>query len=173
MQGRGSAARVTQRVDGGDPVFRAAFERAEQALKEKQKLLWLHQEVLGTISQAIAIADASSPEHPVIYANPAFERITGYSPEESLGRNWRFLEGPATDPDTLVQMRADMLEGRRFQGELVYHRKDGSSYVGELVITPIRDEPGGLTHFVCVMEDITARRNLEAQLTQALKVEAS
>ena len=130
------------------------------------------EEALGSISQAIAILDARTPDHPLRYVNPAFERITGYALEECLGRSWRFLEGPSSDPDVLCRMRADMSEERPFQGELVYHRRDGSTYVCEIALTPIREESGRLTHFLGVMEDITPRRNLEAQLRQALKVEA-
>ena len=130
------------------------------------------EEALGSISQAIAILDARTPDHPLRYVNPAFERITGYALEECLGRSWRFLEGPSSDPDVLCRMRADMSEGRPFRGELVYHRRDGSTYVSEVALTPIREESGRLTHFLGVMEDITPRRSLEAQLRQALKVEA-
>jgi two-component system, cell cycle sensor histidine kinase and response regulator CckA len=147
-------------------------KRVEGALNKKQELLQLLQEALESVSQGIAIAEASSPDHQVVYVNPAFERMTGYSRAECLSRNSHFLEELASDPDALSRMRADLPAGRRFQGELAFRRKDGSPFLGEICVSPVCAESGRLTHFVSVIEDITARRNLEAQLRQALKLEA-
>src|SRR5262249_48406857 len=132
----------------------------------------LRERALDSISQAITIADASRPEYPIIYVNPAFERMTGYTPAEVIGHDYRFLEGPATDPEKLARKRAEMRSGRAFQGELVDHRKDGTAFVNEISITPVSDALGRLTHFVAVMNDVTTRHNLEAQLRQAVKIEA-
>ena len=140
--------------------------------RKLQDQLRLRERALDSISQAITIADASRPEYPIIDVNPAFERMTGYTPAEVIGHDYRFLEGPATDPEKLARKRAEMRSGRAFQGELVNHRKDGTAFVNEISITPVSDALGRLTHFVAVMNDVTTRHNLEAQLRQAVKIEA-
>ncbi len=140
--------------------------------KAAEDRLRLRERALDSISQAIIVADASRPDFPVIYVNPAFERLTGYGAEEAIGRNCRFLQGTATDPATVARIRAALFEGQPFHGEIVNHRKDGATFYNELSITPVRDPAGRLTHFVGVVADVTARHNLEAQLRQALKIEA-
>jgi two-component system, cell cycle sensor histidine kinase and response regulator CckA len=140
--------------------------------KAAEDRLRLRERALDSISQAITIADAARPDFPIIYVNPAFERITGYAAEEAIGRNCRFLQGTATDPATVARIRSVLFEGEPFHGEIVNHRKDGATFYNELSITPVRDPAGRLTHFVGVMADVTARHNLEAQLRQALKIEA-
>jgi two-component system, cell cycle sensor histidine kinase and response regulator CckA len=140
--------------------------------KAQEERLLLREEALNSISQAIAIADAAKPDYPIIYVNTAFERITGYAPSEAIGRNCRFLQGAATDPAMVARMRADLHEGRPFHGEVVNHRKDGITFYNELAITPVRDSHGRLTHFIGILTDLTGRHSLEAQLRQALKIEA-
>ncbi len=140
--------------------------------KAAEDRLRLHEQAFDSISQAVTIADAATPDYPVIYVNPAFERMTGYRRAEVIGRNCRFLQGTASDPAVIARIRADLHAGRSFHGEIVNHRKDGATFVNELSITPVRDPRGRITHFVGVMNDVTQRRSLEAQLRQALKIEA-
>ncbi len=140
--------------------------------KSVEERLRLREGALDAISEAIAIADAGRPDYPIIYVNAAFERITGYSIGEAIGRNCRFLQGAATDPAMVARMRADLHDGRPFRGEVVNHRKDGVTFYNELSITPVHDAHGRLTHFIGVLTDLTGRHNLEAQLRQALKIEA-
>ncbi len=140
--------------------------------KAVEERLRLREGALDSISQAIAIADAGRPDYPIIYFNAAFERITGYSIGEAIGRNCRFLQGAATDPAMVARMRANLHDGRPFRGEVVNHRKDGVTFYNELSITPVHDSHGRLTHFIGVLTDLTGRHSLEAQLRQALKIEA-
>ena len=140
--------------------------------KSVEERLRLREGALDAISEAIAIADAGRPDYPIIYVNAAFERITGYSIGEAIGRNCRFLQGAATDPAMVARMRADLHDGRPFRGEVVNHRKDGVTFYNELSITPVHDAHGRLTHFIGVLTDLTGRHSLEAQLRQALKIEA-
>jgi len=134
--------------------------------------LMLREGALDSIAEGIVIADATKPDYPAIYVNPAFERITGYSAEETVGRNCRFLQGAATDPVVIARMAGCLQEGKTFQGEVVNHRKDGATFYNEISIVPVRDRQGRLTHFIGVLTDVTARHNLEGQLRQALKIEA-
>src|SRR5262249_43321431 len=134
--------------------------------------LRLRERVLESISEGIVVADATRPDYPAIYVNPAFERITGYSAKETIGRNCRFLQGAATDPSVIARISGSLHAGNPFQGEVVNHRKDGSTFYNEISITPVRDRQGRLTHFVGVLTDVSARHSLESQLRQALKIEA-
>ena len=131
-------------------VFRDVSEkyRADEALR-------LSDNALKRISQGVII---TGPDHLILSANPAFADITGYSREESLGRDYKFLFGPLTDPATTAAIRSALKSATPFSGEIQNHRKDGIPFWNELTITPLFDEQGTLTHFLAVIRDITARR---------------
>jgi two-component system cell cycle sensor histidine kinase/response regulator CckA len=159
------------------PVSESSFELDGIAFdvthrKSVEDRLRLRERALDSISQAIIIADAGQPDYPIIYVNPAFERITGYPGAEAMGRNCRFLQGAASEPAVLTQMRDGLRKGGAFRSEVVNHRRDGTTFINDLSITPVRDPHGRLTHFVGVISDVTLRHNLEAQLRQAQKIEA-
>lgn len=116
----------------------------------------------------ITSADLEEPGPLIEYSNPAFTRMTGYEAEEVLGRNPRLLQGPRTDRTQLARMRASLFAGEPFQGEAVNYRKDGSTYVVEWLITPVRDADGAIAHWVSAQRDITDRRGAEDQ--QAMMV---
>ncbi len=108
----------------------------------------------------------------IIYVNPAFERVTGYSGAEVLGQSPRVLKSGKQDRSFYEKMWRTVLAGEVWRGELVNRRKDGSLFTVEHCITPVKDSSGAITHFVAVSQDITARKDLEAQLRQAQKMEA-
>lgn len=123
--------------------------------EEVQNRLRLLEQAIAASSAGIVISDANQPDRPIIYCNPAFEKITGYSPEEVLGRNCRFLQGEETDPTALAQIRASLQEGRDCQVVLKNYRKDGTTFWNELRISPVRDDRDRVTHFIGVQNDIT------------------
>lgn len=106
----------------------------------------------------ITSADIDEPGPRIEYANPAFTRMTGYEAEEVLGRSPRFLQGPGTDRAVLDRLRAAMKAGEMAQGEALSYRKDGTTYVVEWLITPVRDTEGRITHWVSAQRDVTGRR---------------
>ena len=114
-------------------------------------------------SEAILItsADLDEPGPRIEYTNPAFTHMTGYEPYEVLGRTPRFLHGPRTDRDVLDRMREALAAGERFQGEAVNYRKDGSTYMVEWLIAPVRNGKGDITHWISAQRDITERRAAE------------
>ena len=126
-----------------------------------QRLLEL---AVAACANAVIITDAKLPDGPVVYANPAAERITGYPLEEILGRNPRFLQGPYSDLEEVAKLRRAIAEGREFYGVLRNRRKDGSDFFNEMYVAPVRDGEGALTHFVGIQNDATERRELEDQL---------
>ncbi len=104
----------------------------------------------------ITTAELDSPGPEIVYANPSFLRMTGYTMEELRGESPRILQGKATSRSTLDRLRAALEAGERFSARTVNYRKDGSPYNVEWSISPVRDESGRVTHFVSVQRDITA-----------------
>ncbi|MEO8132730.1 MAG: EAL domain-containing protein [Betaproteobacteria bacterium] len=113
---------------------------------------------------AILITDLGKPGRPIEYANPAFEKITGYSCAEALGRNTRFLLRDDVDQPALQEIELAIRDKRDGHAVLRNYRKDGSLFWNELYIAPVRNERGDVTHFVEVMNDVTEAKNYESQL---------
>jgi PAS domain S-box-containing protein len=140
--------------------------------REAGEKLRLRDRAIQAVTQGIFITDAEPPDYPIFYASPGFERMTGYTQEEVLGKNWRFLQGKDTDPEAVALVRKAVHEGRPCTVELLEYRKDGSPFWNELSISPVLDAEGRLAHFIGVQTDVTERRLLEAQYHQAQKMEA-
>lgn len=109
----------------------------------------------------ITSAELDEPGPRIEYANPAFTRMTGYEAAEVLGRSPRLLRGSGTDRAVLNQLRASLEAGEPAHCEAVNYRKDGSTYVVEWLITPVRETDGRITHWVSAQRDITDRRAFE------------
>lgn len=119
--------------------------------------LSLLERAIAASSNSILIADARKPDIPIIYCNPAFEKLTGYSAEEVIGRNCRFLQGPDTDQVELNKLRRSLEAGTEIQVVLKNYRKDKTPFWNELMVSPILDNEGKLTHFIGVQNDISKR----------------
>jgi PAS domain S-box-containing protein len=118
---------------------------------------------------SFAISDPALPDNPLVWVNPAFTRITGYTFEESTGRNCRFLQGAATDKAVVAAMR-DALEGQQSVTVTVLnYRKDGTTFWNEVSMSPVFDGTGTLTNFVGVQADVTARVQAEAEREAAYR----
>ncbi len=118
---------------------------------------------LQAISQGVLISDAQGR---LIYTNRSFMTITGFSEAEILGRSCHFVQGPLTDPATRLRIREAFQKQEEFSGELINYRRDGSTYWNELTISPVFDEVGQLCHFIGITRDITARKQIEAELQE-------
>ena len=129
--------------------------------------LALKDRVLARSAEGITIVDARFPDMPLIYVNEGFERLTGYSPEEVLGRNCRFLQGDETDSSAAQEIRRALRERRECTVEILNYRKDGTRFWNRLALTPIQDDAGQLTHYIGIQSDITARKEAEEQLKAA------
>ena len=127
---------------------------------------------ISSAATGITVVDARCAELPIIECNAALERMSGYSGAEILGRSAGFLLGPDTDP-TDAEIVAGALANRlECQVTLQLHRQNGTSFWSDLSLSPIRDTAGDVTHFLCFHSDVTARRQTEAALLQAQKMEA-
>ncbi|WP_112381243.1 PAS domain-containing protein [Sphingomonas carotinifaciens] len=105
-------------------------------------------------------ADTLSPGPIITYANPAMERLTGYSASELVGQTPRILQGAETKRDVLDALRAALADGRAFTADAINHRKDGTSYAVEWFIDPIRDADGVISAWVSIQRDVTRRRKI-------------
>ncbi|TLY21775.1 MAG: PAS domain S-box protein [Nitrospirae bacterium] len=140
--------------------YQRAREESARAVAAETTLR-LRDRAIAETSNGILITDPHQPDNPIIYANPAFERITGYRMEEVLGRNCRFLQGADTDPSTVAVVRQAVAEQRDCHVVIRNYRNDGTSFWNELTISPVHDGRGQVTHFVGVLADVTARKHDE------------
>lgn len=131
-----------------------------------QGLRRLLESAVEASSNGILIADPNLPDMPIVYVNPAFERITGYSRAEVLGYNCRFLQGTDRDQPELEELRSAIREGQECRVVLKNYRKDGTPFWNELYISPVYEEDGRLTSFVGVQNDVTERYRAEQALRE-------
>jgi diguanylate cyclase (GGDEF)-like protein/PAS domain S-box-containing protein len=137
--------------------------------KEAEIQLILRERSLEAIGQGVLITDPRQPDNPIIYSNAAFERLTGYGAREVIGRNCRFLQGAGTDVQAVRRIRSALQAGKTTRETLVNFRKDGTTFINELTISPVRDSDGHITHFVGIQSDITERQRLKERLQLSLK----
>jgi PAS domain S-box-containing protein len=136
--------------------------------REMVKQLRLQQRAIASAKEGIVILEAKEG-YPIIYSNPAFANMGGYSPAELVGLNTDFLlKEEVTQPDR-PKLRDALRAGRESRAVLREYRKDGTPFWVELQLSPVRDESGDTTHFLAVVEDITERKEAQSQLAQAEK----
>ncbi|MUL38593.1 PAS domain S-box protein [Gloeocapsopsis dulcis] len=174
-QGRESAVvemRVTETSWEGECAYLASIRDITEQ-KRAEESFRLNERAMAAASNGIVIVDPRQPDSPIIYCNPAFERMTGYSQDEVLGYNCRFLQGPDTDPTALAEIRCALHEERECRVILKNYRKDGTPFWNELAIAPVQDANGQLTHFIGVQSDITERKRAEEAVLRAKVAEAA
>jgi len=119
--------------------------------------------------EAIIITDI---EGTIEYVNPAFERVTGYSPEEVRGQNPRVLKSGEHPDSYYRELWQTISSGQTWEGRIVNKRKDGTLYTEEATISPVFDAAGRIVNYVAVKRDITEQLRVAAQFQQALKMES-
>src|SRR4030067_252535 len=121
---------------------------------------------INTSHDGIAIIDARQDCFPVIYVNKVFERLTGYPSAEVVGKNFRMFQAGDDHQSELAVIRSAVKNGEGCVATLRNYRKDGSMYWNDLSISAVHDDDGGLlTHFIGIHRDVTARIQLEQQLS--------
>lgn len=110
---------------------------------------------MDVISAGIVMTDPRQPGNPVIFVNKAFTNITGYAPEEAIGRNCSFLQGIHTDRYTAAEIKDAIRARKGVNVEILNYRKDGTPFWNHLRINPIFDEQGELLHYIGLQNDIT------------------
>ncbi|MHB0995459.1 MAG: two-component system sensor histidine kinase NtrB [Elusimicrobiales bacterium] len=128
--------------------------------------------LMQALRQTCEVFYLTDADGTIIYVNPAFEELTGYSSEEAIGKTARILKSGEHSEEFYRGMWAILKSGRRWQGRLVNRRKDGSTYLDDQRICPIKDASGEIRHFLSIRHDITKERELEEQLNQSQKMES-
>jgi diguanylate cyclase (GGDEF)-like protein/PAS domain S-box-containing protein len=126
----------------------------------------LLRQAVAASNDGLVIADARLPEMPLVYVNPAFERLTGYRAEEVLGKNCRLLQRNDTRQDGLDDVRLALDNGTSCMLTLRNYRKNGSMFWNELSLAPILERSGQVKHFVGTLSDVTVRVLTEQQLIE-------
>jgi len=128
-------------------------------------------QILDNCVNGVTLSDPDLPDNPIVYANEVFEEMTGYSRDEILGRNCRFLQGDDHEQPAVDQIRAALAEKRPVEVTLRNYRKDGSLFYNRLTIRPLLDPDGNVIYYLGVQYDVTeqvqAREEID-RLTQLL-----
>jgi len=120
---------------------------------------------LAASTSGVTIADVRRPDQPLIYVNPAFYRLSGLTPEQVLGRNCRFLQGPDTDARTVDAIRTAIKTGREWTGVVLNHRGPGRTpWWNEIHLAPVHDEAGAVVQYIGIQTDVSDRVRAERQL---------
>ncbi|NPC58621.1 PAS domain S-box protein [Caenimonas soli] len=137
-------------------------------ITERKQSLRLLGSAVEQSTDAIVITDArlEGTEPVIIFVNPAFTRMTGYTAEEVLGKSPLLLQGQNPDRSELARLHEALRRGETCAGEAINYRKDGTEFHQESQVAPLRDSAGNVTHFLAIQRDITARKETE----QALRV---
>jgi PAS domain S-box-containing protein len=114
----------------------------------------------------MAIADARQPDHPIVFVNEAFCRLTGYASDEVVGHNCRFLQGPGTDRQAVRRIREAVQAGRMVELDLRNYRKDGSLFWNRLRLGPVPDATGAVAYYFASQMDVTLEREQLSGLAQ-------
>lgn len=127
----------------------------------------LLQLMVNASNDGVVVAEQEGDENVLIYVNDAFERLTGYSAEEILYQDCRFLQGNDRDQEGLREVRAALRERRPCRVVLRNYRKDGSMFWNELSITPVFSQRDQLTYYIGIQKDVTGQVELRQRLEAA------
>ena len=142
-------------LDPASPATSVATSESQTTLLER---------ALRASASPVVVVDVTVADHPIVFANVAFERLTGYLLHEILGRNCRFLQRDDREQPDLDSLRAALAEKRPANVVLRNYRRNGRLFWNHLAVTPVPDDRGKLTHYVAVLNDVTKVRVEREQL---------
>jgi nitrogen fixation negative regulator NifL len=134
------------------------------AQKRADEQLRLQSTAIEAAANGIVIADRTGS---ILWVNPAFTKLTGYTADEVAGQNLRILKSGKHDEAFYRNLWQTIISGNVWRGEMINRRKDGSVYSEEMTIAPVRDERGEVTHFIAVKQDVTGRQQTERALRES------
>ena len=126
----------------------------------------MYRRLLESSPEGMVLIDAMNPEHPVVYANPGFEALTGYVAADLLGKNLRLLQGDDRDQDARHRLRESMARGETCRVLLRNYRKDGTVFWNEMTVVPLRDAEGRVTHYAGHHRDAGERLRIDPKLAR-------
>lgn len=156
--------RLHRTIERHSDHLEAMVRSRTNELVDANTQLRLLAEALKAAPNAIAITDATGS---LVWTNPAFSSLSGYSAEEVIGKNRRLLKSGKQDQKFYEEMWTTISSGKVWQGEIVNRRKDGSPSMEEMIIAPVSLVPPHITHFVTINQDISARKRSEEELRKA------
>lgn len=168
-------ARVREILPDGDYLIDGfttditALKLSRQALEKRVIEMRRLTSAIEQAGEAVVITNLSGD---IVYANPAFERNTGYGLPEVLGKNPSILQSGRHDKGFYEKLWQCITAGKTWKGKIVNRRKDGSLFTEAASISPVMDEKGRIINYVAVKRDITEAIKMESQLRQAQKMEA-
>jgi diguanylate cyclase (GGDEF)-like protein/PAS domain S-box-containing protein len=126
----------------------------------------MYRRLLESSPEGMVLIDAVNPDHPVVYANPGFEALTGYVAADLLGKNLRLLQGDDRDQDARHRLRESMSRGETCRVLLRNYRKDGTVFWNEMTVVPLRDAAGRVTHYAGHHRDAGERLRIDPKLAR-------
>ena len=121
-------------------------------------------QILDACVNGITLSDPDQPDNPIVYANKAFERVTGYARDDILGRNCRFLQGRDRDQPEVERIREALRDHVPVTVILRNYRKDGSLFYNQFTIRPLIDPEGKVIYYLGVQYDVTDKIRTEEDL---------
>ena len=156
--------RIAPVVFDGSVEYIVGATRDVTARKERERELSRLQQAIDDANVPITLADPTQAGTPLVYVNNAFEEMTGYTPEEALGRNYQFLQDTGTNPEKAATLREAIDNEEQISVELRNYRKDGTEFWNRLTVTPIYDDGGDLVRYLGTQKDVTERKEREREL---------
>ncbi|MDP1558507.1 MAG: PAS domain-containing protein [Nitrosomonas sp.] len=120
--------------------------------------------ILDSCVNGVTLADPDQEDLPLVYANKAFEAITGYTQEETIGKNCRFLQGTEREQEGINQLREAIKNRKPVEVTLRNYRKNGGLFYNHLVLSPLFDSKGNLLYFLGVQYDTTEQVRAEEEI---------
>lgn len=136
------------------------------AEKDPGLIPYVLSQILDSVVNGITLSDPDQPDNPIVYANAAFELITGYDREEIIGRNCRFLQGEDRDQPEIERIRQALREHQPVTVTLRNYRKDGSLFYNRFSIRPLYDREGRLIYYLGVQYDVTEEVRAKEELAR-------
>ncbi|MBJ7312721.1 EAL domain-containing protein [Rugamonas sp. CCM 8940] len=157
------AAALVQALVWRNRHIQRRVELRTAQLKQLNQALRLRERAIESSTNAVVIT-AAAPHNPIVYVNPAFERITGYRAAEVLGKSPRLLHGHDLEQQGAAEIRAAIREQRDGHAVVRNYRKDGAMFWNDIYISPVREADGAIHHYVSIQHDITAVKAYESEL---------
>jgi PAS domain S-box-containing protein len=121
-------------------------------------------QILDSCVNGVTLSDPDLEDSPIVYANKAFEKMCGYSQEEIVGRNCRFLQGADRDQPELDRLREAIRKGEPVEVTLRNYRRNGEMFYNRLVVKPLFDEKGRVVYYLGVQYDITEQVDAQTEI---------
>jgi len=156
--------------ENGEYTHWITIQRDVTIQKAKEEELRLFESIVKNTKDSVLVTEAEPFDEPgpkIIFVNEAFCRMTGYTPQELIGKTPRILQGPKSDRKKLDEIRKSLQNWEPFESELVNYKKNGEEFWINLSVTPLANKKGWFTHWIAVERDITEQKENDLKLIEA------